>query len=433
MRKAATLTTPTRSDIAINAAAFIIFAAGALAANLLIARAYGPNVTGVFNQVLALYVVASQLAVLGTHIAALREASLVDDHPEDAQEVSALVSSALIAVAIPSATVATLGYIASFALPYLFEARGLAEAWRLALPGLFFFALNKVLINLATGFSLFRVYAVAQGGRSVLFLGACGLWVAAGWPGGTLPLALTITEVTLGASLLIALFAYASPRLPEDLLARIGRFYRFGIKAAPSVGFAELNSRVDIIVLGLFVPVETVGVYTVAAWLIEGAIQLPAAMRPLFSPGLARDVVANHAHLRKVMRRVGSGMALVMAGLLATICVVYPIAAKVLLVDPRYQAAHLPLVILSVGVAVASYALPFDLLLAQAGRPWAHSAFKGMVTLTNLALALSLVPILGTTGAALAYGSSLVVYTILLQIVARGMLISHTRSVSQKQ
>jgi O-antigen/teichoic acid export membrane protein len=411
------VTTPTHRDIAANAAGFVVFAVGALAANLLIARVYGPAITGLFNQVLAFYIVASQFAVLGTHLAALRQASLTDiDHDGEA---SALVGTALIAVAVPAVTVMIMGYAASLAVPYLFTTEGLAEALRLALPGLFFFALNKVLINLATGFHLFRVFAIAQAGRSVLFLGACGIWVAARWSGHTITLALTVAEAALSCSLLVPLLARKGVRLPSDLSGRVASLVSFGIKAAPSVGFGDLNSRVDVLVLGLFASAEAIGVYTIAAWLIEGAIQLPVAVRPLVSPALARDAVTNSSNIRLLMRRVGWGTAGAMAGLLTAICLVYPIGSRIILVDPRYQAAQLPLIILSIGVTIASYYLPFDLLLAQSGRPLAHTGFKGSVMLTNLALAFVLVPRLEATGAALAYGVSFVVYAILLQILAR--------------
>jgi O-antigen/teichoic acid export membrane protein len=416
------LRNPSRIDIAANGLGFALFAIGALAANLLVARAYGPAVVGVFNQVVALYLVASQVAVLGTHIAALREASLIEDGGSRRSEASALIGGALIAVALPSGVAVAIGYAASFALPHLFAARDLRQAWLFALPGVFFFALNKVLLNLANGFGLFRVFALAQAGRSVLFLSLCCIWVISGWPGRTLPLTLAIAEAMLCVLLIIPLIGHGGVRLADDWLARVKQLFSFGISAAPSVAFGDFNSRIDVIVLGIFVPAEMIGVYTIAAWLIEGAIQLPVAVRPLVNRSLAQAAIANPAELRLLMRKVGGLSALVMAGLLGAICVAYPFASEVLLGDARYRAAQLPLVILSIGAVIGSSALPFDLLLAQTGRPWTQSTFKGVVMLSNLGLALALVPFLGTTGAALAYGTSFVVYAIALQFVAGRIL-----------
>ena len=59
---------------------------------------------------------------------------------------------------------------------------------------------------------------------------------------------------------------------------------------------------------------------------------------------------------------------------------------------------------------MASYHLPFDLLLSQGGHPLVQSLFKLLVLMTNVALAMLLVPGLGILGAALAYSLSLATY-----------------------
>lgn len=415
------LSSPGRNDVLLNGLSFAIFAAGSLAANFVVARVYGPATTGLFNQVLALYIVASQLAVFGLHLAALREASLLD--PTERGGTSNLIGVSLVALVPPVITTVGLSIVFSLFIPSFFETPNLQVSWLLAVPGLALFALNKVLINLAVGFRHFRFYAFAQGSRSVFFLSFCALWIISGQPGETLALTLGLSELLLTACLLPLLIIRHGVRLPEDWPVRVRKLMRFGTQAMPSVAFADFNSRIDIIVLGLFVAPETIGVYTIAAWLIEGSLQLPVAVRPLINSRLTKVSEEGHSRqLANLVKFVGSLTALAMLLLLSIVCLVYPFLAEFLLSDPRYKEALVPLIILSAGLIVASYYLPFDLLLSQAGHPWAHSRFKGAVLLTNLALALLLVPLWGMIGAALAYGLSFVFYAILLRVMARRIL-----------
>jgi len=408
-----------RRHLLYNAASLACFAVAGLSANLMIARFYGPAITGLFNQVLAFYLVASQFAVFGIHLAALRRASLLPQ-PARVQDVAALIANAL-AVASSTALIAIgAGYLFSLAIPALFTAQGLRAAWLLALPGLYFLALNKVLIGIANGLERYAVFAVAQSGRPVLFLLLCWLWIALGWSGQTIAFALSLAEFILSL-VLLAYFAGADgPLRPLGLLREGPRLLGFGMRALPGSAFADLNTRIDIIVLGLFVPAAATGVYTIAAWIAEGALQVPAAVRPLISARIAQLAAAGrHDELARLIRRVGFSVMAATAALLTGICLGFPFVAEHVLVDPRYRAALQPLLILSVGVVLGSYYLPFDFMLGQSGRPLSQSGVRGTMILVNITLALILVPLLGTVGAALAYSLSFVAYAASFRFAAR--------------
>jgi O-antigen/teichoic acid export membrane protein len=416
-----------RRPLMYNAASLACLAAAGLATNLLIARVYGPANTGLFNQVLAFYLVAGQFAAFGLHLAALRTASLL---PRGAapDAVARLISNFL---AVTSATaIATMAAGGLFALmvPRLFMTEGLARAWLLAVPGLYFFALNKVLINIANGLERHTVFAAAQSGRPVLLLAICCFWIYENWSGQTIALSLTLSEASLTMALL-AYFIRADGAAAPSGLAREGeRMLGFGLRVLPGSALADLNTRIDIIVLGLFVPAAATGVYTLAAWIAEGALQLPAAVRPLLSARLAQlSSSRDDAALRALVRQVGAATMAATASILTAICLCFPLAVEPVLADPLYREALWPLVILSTGVVVASYYLPFDFLLSQSGRPLAQSAVRGTMIGVNILLSLALVPPLGVVGAAAAYSLSFLAYATSFRI-ASGRLIANRAS-----
>lgn len=406
---------PTQLDIAWNAAALAAFAGGALVANILIARHYGPAVTGVFNQTLALYIIAGQLAVFGIHLAALREASLAG--PAEARK---LTSDMLLALAWPATLVTLAGLAFSFAIPSLFQADGLDRSWRLALIGLPCFALSKVLINLASGLGHYCVYGSAQAGRSMLFLGFSLIWIGLGSEGMSIGLAIALSELVVAAGLVLFFHRTVGFNIDFPLKGRLAEIRGFGLRVMPSVAIADINTRVDILVLGLFTSAEQVGVYSIAAWIIEGALQLPVALRPIVNAPMARLLRdSDFAGLRALVRRVGGATAATMAVGLGTVCLVFSHASEVLLKNPQFGMALTPLAILSIGAVANSWASPFDMMLVQAGRLKTQLTLKAATLAVNLVLATPLVVVFGAPGAAAAYSMSLIGYGLLLRNLVR--------------
>lgn len=402
-------------DVISNVVSLGAFVIGGLLANLLIARIYGPGPTGLFNQTLAFFVVLGQLAVFGIHQTALRESSLCgrDDAP-------GLANALLRALAWPVVLTTLGGVLFSFAVPSLFQSENLDVALRLALLGLPSFALNKVLTNFSSGLGYYRTSGVVQAMRALLFVFFCLIWVAAGWNGERIVLALAASEIVISLGLL----AVVARRV--GLLDRgPGRFSpgalrAFGARVMPSIAVAELNTRIDVIALGLFAGASEVGVYSVAAWMIEGALQLPVAVRPMLNTRMAELLrLKDFSGLRRLVLIAGGAVASVMAVALGLLLVLYPRYGVAMLGDARYAAAFWPLVFLSVGAVAMSWASPFDMMLVQAGKLREQFLLKAGMATINVALALPGAALWGAEGVAAAYAVSLAAYGLLLRMLVR--------------
>ena len=110
---------------------------------------YDAATLGVFNQVLAYYTIASQLAAAGLNLSALKE---IAARPHDRAHCATIVfASGLVPAAILALVVTALYALSRHAVGDLLASPGVAAGIAASAPGLFFFALNKVLMSVVNG------------------------------------------------------------------------------------------------------------------------------------------------------------------------------------------------------------------------------------------------------------------------------------------
>jgi O-antigen/teichoic acid export membrane protein len=411
-----------RRDVAWNMGSFGIIAVSALLINTIIGRFYGATSLGVFNQVITLYIILAQISVLGINLSVLHQLSVLSgrEGTEEHKTIASVVLAALLGVGAVSGCVALLGWALADAVGALFDSADVARGWLWIIPGLIFFSLNKVLLSTLNGLNHLRAFAIGNGGRWVLIFLFLGVFAALEAPGAILAGIFSFAEGVLFACLAVYLFGQLRPFRLSGLLRHLRGHFDFGIRGMLSGTLTELNIRVDVLVLGIFLNDAMVGVYSAAAQIFEGLALLPSVFRTILNPMLARAIdkgnfEALRPRLRSVMIMVGVGMvvvALVAIGL-------YPIYVDLILVDPTFKAGHLVLVILMGGLVVAAPYLPLDMLLVQGGHPWAQTRFRLAIVVLNLALNFALVPFFGLVGAALGTALSFASTVLWLKLLAR--------------
>ena len=348
-----------------------------LALSYLIAVLHGDAALGVFNQVFAIYIFFSQLAALGIHLSVLRHVA--------GEERGAVLSSALALTSAIALVMAAVGLLSGGPAARILGSPDVAVGVAWASPGLVLFALNKVILAAHNGLGRLRLYAVLQAGRFVFMLAGLALPLSR----AQLPALLTIGE---GVVFLIAV-ATVVPDLGPIRRRWLAEHLRFGAKAFPSGLFSELNTRVDVLILGAFATDATVGVYSLAAILAEGMYQLLVAVRATYAPALVKGLPR-----ADVLR----GRNLTYLGALALGLLSVPGYALVI-------GSSWPLFAVLVGgmVAGAGY-VPFGQILVCRGYPGWHTAMILAILAWNAATNAALVPPLGAIGAACATGSTFV-------------------------
>jgi O-antigen/teichoic acid export membrane protein len=338
-------------------------------------------------------------------------------HPDRLANLTAPGLLATLAVALPIAA----GVWAAAGLAgRLLDSPGVAEGLRLAAPGLVFFAVNKTLLMHLNGLRHMRAFAAFQAVRYLLLLAGVTALLLAHRPGSSLALALTLAE----AALLPPLLAFAmrhgfALRLRSDGAAWFARHLGFGSRGFLSGALTEMNTRVDVLMLGYFLPDAPVGLYSFAATIAEGLAQIPHIVRQNVDPLLGRCFGDGAAvRIPDLARRIRRVFLPAMAGLsLATVCA-YPLPFLVFLPGEPLGPSWWVFLILALGLTANAAYRPFLGVLAQGGHPGAHTWLVSAVTLANVAMNASLIPPFGLAGAALATAFALALEALLLARLA---------------
>jgi O-antigen/teichoic acid export membrane protein len=390
-----------------------------VAVNYLIGIRYGAAVLGVFNQVFAIYIVASQLAVLGVHSSVLYHLAA-----SQTAEKRVIVTSALL-ITLAQALAIAVPFLA-VAAPFsaLLDSPDVATGMWWAAPGLVCFALDKVVLAACNAEQRMRAYAIFQGGRVVLMAAALGGCVILDVDGATLPVILSIGE---GATLVCAVLAIRDLIGPAPL-AVMRRWWRthlrFGARGFLAGLFGELNTRIDVIILGAFASDAIVGAYSFAALVAEGLYQVLIALRTNYAPIMVRLLARrDDAELQRVLRKARDRTYLGAAAMAVVCALGYALVVPLLTRDPDLQRSWLYFAILLAGMAAAAGYTPFNQLLLWAGRPGWHTVMIVIVVASSAALCTGLVALWGAVGAAagvaLTYaGSILLLKAMVARVIA---------------
>lgn len=414
MRKSFTVNT------AITFAGVVIALASALLINMVVAAFYGPAGLGVFNVSYAVFVIGAQLGALGMPMAVLKYCAQYRD--DSANRTPAAVSALLLAGA-GGGGVSLVCFLGSSLLADIMHSEPLRTAIALVAPGIALFALNKVLLNYLNALQRMRSYSLFFGIRPLLALMCLAVAAAAELPARFAPGALSASELAICACMLFFVvrdLPLATVRAEREWLRRM---FAFGILSLPSGFIVEMNTRADVLILALFVGDYEVGIYSMAAILIEGLNQIPYVVRRNIDPFLPSLYAAGEKDAIAGLIRKGLRLSYPVVFLISLLMVVaYPFAVPWFFPGEGFMQAYTPLVILLVGFVIQGGYMPFSGILIQCGRPGLQSVLLGCMFLVNLAGNLALIPSLGINGAALGTSLTCLAMVLLLKVFSRRYL-----------
>jgi O-antigen/teichoic acid export membrane protein len=404
------------TDIAWNIASFAVVGVVGVLLNFAVARYYDTAVLGVFNQIYALYILLSQVAVGGVHLSVLQKSA---QFAGDLRQVSESFTAGLLLTCLTAAATLLAVYLILDPIGDLLDSPGVSAGLIYILPGLFLFSLNKVYLALLNGLRFMKAYAVFQATRAVFLLLSLVLLISLDVPG---PAVAAIFSLAEGA-LFCLVSLYMLRLLKYQVTNRLPRLARehlaFGLKAAGGNLLLDVNARVDVLLLGLFAPDATVGVYSFAATLADGFNQLPITVRTTINPALTQTLYQKgKAELERLVwkGKRWAGLALGALGILAVL--LFPLVLWVS-GNPELSQSWTVFAILMLGnILVAGY-LPFQLIFNQAGQPAVQTFFIFLLFATNILFNLALIPPFGMYGSAIATAGATVLQIVFLRYLAR--------------
>jgi O-antigen/teichoic acid export membrane protein len=408
------------TDVIWNIFSYATMAVCGVVLNILIAIYYGSAALGVFYQAYAIYIFLSQFAAGGAQLSVLKN---VSQFSKDGAESNTIINAGLFLTASVAAVVALVAFLLKDVVANVLNSPDMATAVICLSWGLFFFALNKVWLAFHNGCRRMKAFAVFQSLRYIFMLAFLGVFILLSVEGNKLAAIFSLAELTLFLIVSVYSFRYFRLEISRKVFRWIKQHVVFGSKAVVGNILDEANTRVDVIMLGIFASDAVVGIYSFAAMLAEGFSQLSTVLKVNVNPILTRyKFEEGNEALGKLVRR-GRDMfykLMIPLGVIAIFC--FPLAMHILGLRAEFPASWGIFAILVSGYLISVGYTPFKMILNQTGFPGYQTLFLFAIFMTNVILNLILIPILGMHGAAIATAISFIMAVVFLKILVKRQL-----------
>lgn len=399
-----------------NYGSIVFLALGGFAFSFLIILFYDSEVLGIFNLTYAYYLVFSQLSAFGIHMSVTK---YVSEYSENIDKCKVIFFSAVIISFAISITFCLTAYVFLSKLGF-FIREELKESLITVLPALIFFSQNKVILGYLNGLSRMKVYAVFQALRnifitvSILFLALCKM------KGVLISRCFLLAESML---FIISVVYLLKQRLllPKCAKEWLDKHFNFGIRILPANLVLELNTKIDVICLGMILKNDSlVGVYSFATMFTEGFYQVFVVVRRSINPKITQLFWKNREDdrflaLKKKIERYlkisGFPLLIALVGGFSLICF--------LIRKDEYYQGIVPLCIISMSIILNSKGIVFGNMLSQLGYPTEESLINCITAMSNFILNFIFIKYWALSGAAIATAVSYCVYTIMLKYYAK--------------
>ena len=412
-----------QADAAWNILSFGLIGASGVLLILLVARYYSPEVLGRFNLVYSIYIILSQLVGAGIHFSVLRFVAEHHRSPQSSEDSGKILSAALLSSFLNSLVWIGLFLLTKHQLVKLFGGEELEAGLWYIVPALVFCGQNKVLLAFLNAQEEFQRYAVLNAARALALCAVTVACVAMNVPGSALPAVFSLSEFALYVLLVYSIRRHLSASWDSEFLRWMRVHFNFGYRSVVGSLFIDINTRIDVLVLGVYSSVHDVGVYSYAAMLIDGFTQLPIVLRTMVNPKLTRAYFHEGPEAFVKVVREGrrlSYLALVPIGF-AVIAAYYPIV-YLLDLSPEFLEGFLPLSVLMAGSLLSIGYAPFLMIFNQVGKPTEQSVLYFAIFASNLVLNLLLVPPFGMLGSAAGTALAYLSFVVILRVLAKRRL-----------
>lgn len=403
------------TDTVWSYAAFAVMAVNGLAINIVVGAVFGATGLGVFGQAMAVFVIAGHGSAAGLHNAVFRAIALTPG------AAAGLLASSL-AAALPFAFgTAVLALVCAPAIGQALDSPATADAILWMAPGLLFFGLNKIGLAALNGVSRMQRHAVGQMLRYLVIGGAVAAVAAFDDSPARLGVAFSLAEIAVSLYLVLATLPLRRSSADRSLsLRRAAEMLQFGLRSFGASLMADINLRVDTLMLGLFLGDREVGIYAFAAMLVEGLGNVPLVLRNLVNPHLTRLLAAGDgAAIRRLVTRVQlAAWPFLLAVFVAAWLLYQPAVRLVIGTGDLEQGLSVLLILIAVMAPYFAFAT-FEEVLMLAGHAGTQSLYQLAVTVANAALNLLLIPPFGIEGAAIATGLASLFACLLLVVMVR--------------
>jgi O-antigen/teichoic acid export membrane protein len=384
------------SDLVWNLVSYVFIGCAGILINLFIVWFLNYDELGIFNQVFSIYIILSQLAAFGIHLSLQR---FVPQH-SNMLELNKILSASILISSLLSISLLLVFYLGINLLPIFPYSGQVLEGTNLMVPAVFFFTLNKLLLSFLMGKREMKKYAVLNTMRYFLMLAALGSLI---YLHANICLIFTVSELILFTFIIPVVFNGHRLSYSKEVWGWAVVHFKFGRKAFIGNFVFDVNTKVDVLILGLFMNNSMVGLYSFSSTFFEGFSQLTVLIRNNINPILTRVYFKSKPELfarivkgsiRRSYKFIGLSGLLVIIG--------YPFLLWLSGNSENMFLSWQVFSILVLGLVFSGGYQVVILLFNQIHMPAIQSVLLSMYFGINVLLNFILVPQLGLLGSALA-------------------------------
>ncbi|XVN42677.1 MAG: oligosaccharide flippase family protein [Candidatus Rickettsia vulgarisii] len=389
-----------------NLLGFLIAGISGVAINILIVRLYNSEVLGLFHQVVAIFFILSQITTFGVHLSVLSNIPI-----SDRKEI--IFISAFFIVLLLSISLSLLLFVVLKYILVAFNFKDLAKTLYFITPSLVFFSLNKVMINTLNAQSRLNLFAVANNMRLMLMIIGVLLHYYLKWQIYEISSVLVFSEIIIFLFLIITHLSYFTIKASYKEIYHWSKFHiSFGKYALFSGLIIELNTKIDIIILSIFVDQKSIGIYSFAATLGEGFYLLISVFKNLNSSNVSKQLF-NSSNLSPEKKKDHRKLILSFIYTVGVISILaYQPFAWLTTSDKLIMIKGFWIyIIYAISLIISAKYLLIDNIFILAKKPYLDNRVRLMSLCSNLLLSLILVPFFDIYGAILALAFSILINT----------------------
>lgn len=401
----------------------IASAAIAFLSQILLARIMGEFEYGLYAFVWVIVILAGSLSCLGFHTSIIRFSHryIADGEPGMVRGLN--IASCLIALAA-STVFGCLG----FAFLFLFGSH--IEPYYVVPVGIALFIIPMIAVgDILDGMARTRGWTISALGptyivRPILILAFMATAALSGAPASArtaMAAALAATYVTTFAHILQLTLRLRGAYGTAPRRYQLGTWLKFSLPLFLVDGISFLLTNADVVVVGLYLPPDQVGIYFAAAKTIVLVqfvyFSIKAAAAPRFSAIIAENDMKALATFAGEAARWTFWPSLAIG-----ICTLAAGELLLSLFGPAFTEGHWLMPILFAGILAKASVGPGEVLLNMAGKQNLCVALYAITLIVAITLNVMLIPLYGLTGAAMSSAGAVMVEALLLHVAVRRTL-----------
>ena len=395
---------------------FGIVAVAGIFLNIFIIKFYNLDVLGKFNFFYAIMIIFSQFCVGGIQFSVLRHSSI---YSNDLKKISTIVASALFLLIIYFIAILFVYHFFEDSLLKLFKIYKEGFNIKIILFSTLIFASNKIILMCINGLNLIYHLSFFGALRYVVLFLTVVTFFYLNINASMLIVCILVSELITFLCLIFWFFFKVG--MSKFTIFWIKKHFKFGLQALFGGALMEINTRIDILMIGIFLGYNSVGIYSFASMIAEGYSQLYTILKQNIDPIFNKNYNKKNNIIQKnivLIRRIYIPI-IIFIGLL-TVTLYKPIFINIFNLNENFINKSLTvLIIIMTSMTLVSFLRPFIGLTISINKPIYFSTIVLSSVLINLALNLILIPKIGINGAATATGFAFIFETLLLFYIAK--------------